>query len=569
MFTLKENKLNINFELIGGSSGPSAAATADAATQRAEFIKLIASLSNEGDNANLIATITAIADNKPDDAKPAPGGKPIDAVTLDAARTVSGVSITPVVATTTGALSGLQKASPVDNTAQGASTTDNTPDNGNVNGPGMGGGAVNALTSQAIALVNSTDFVANIGVTPQEFAKLLIQLGYYANGVAVLAAINAPAGNDLAVALSAGDLEKWVRAGDDSHLEITKNGKTMNLADYWSEPGSKGNVTAIGELGTCFNQSTSGNFSSASRPECDALVVTPGAPGSDYAKLAALSQENVNKISPAVLFGVLKYLGFQMANNNGLNEVQTYASWWTNLKQEDKEKLKPDVNLPHGLKPFLEKAIAFINGNPAILNKGVESKCEDKAGYGLRCTKGKHNPRSFDEFRNQIDLTLNRFRGIPAGLMGVGAVGYQPYGLTGGAAVPIGLLPSGTGSVGRLPEFTKQVRALYAGFVSRLESMKKTLSASTKSQIEDVFKQTQDKENEAKKLLGWFEKYAQSTQMTGDRTPAVYGTQELKSASDNFAKVLGKYRRRLYSLVDIVSVASQAVNDAELKSMSM
>lgn len=537
MFTLKENKLNIKFELIGGADATAENVAKEITEEeKAKNVEILASLSNE---AELEAFVKAAAD----------GNTPPGLTDQQWA-----------------ALKG--EGEPVVETAASDSSLANAGQS--PMGGDMEGGAI---MSDLIRLVNNPAvFTATFGVSPQAMASALIQANLYGSAMALLGAINSPTGTDLTEALSAGDLEKWVRAGDDSHLEITKDGKTMNLAQYWSsEPGSKGGVAEVANLGICFNESTSGNFSSAPRNECDDLVVTPGAPGSDYAKLADLSQADVNKISPAVLFGILKYLGFQMANNNGLNEVQTYASWWTNLNQADKDKLKPTNVATHGLKPFLEKAIAFINANPAILNKGVESKCEDKAGYGLRCTQNKHNPRSFDEFRNQIDLTLNKFRGIPAGLLGVGSVGFVPYGMTGGAAVavPIGLMPSASGRVGRLPEFTKQVRALYASFVSRLEAMKKTLSASTKTQIEEVFKQTQAKEDEAKKLLGWFEKYAQTTQMTGDRTSAVYGTQELKTASDNFAKVLGKYRRRLYSLVDIVSVASQAVNDAELKSMSM
>jgi hypothetical protein len=453
---------------------------------------------------------------------------------------------------------------PAGNTAGDASQ------DGNFKIQDAGASAAPSLVSDPAA------FQAAHGVKPLDFARYYFQISsasgdasYAEVAYGVLSAIqdlSASGTTTLQALLTAKDAGKWVRAGDDSHLEITSNGKTMTLAQYWASNGARPAVSNTGVLGSCFNDSTNGNILSNPEPECDAMLIN----GPDADTLSKLSTPQVNNLSPAVVFGILKYLGFQMTNNNGLNEVQSWKSWWANTPSEVKDNLTGGSGNPLTIKGFLERAIVFINSNPAILNKGANLKCEDKAGYGLRCVSAKHNPKSFDEFRSQIDLTLNKFRGLPMGMMGMGSVGFTPYGMMGGgAAVPIALLPSGRGSVGRLPEFTRQVRSLYAGFVSRLETMKKTLSASTKTQIEDVFKQTQAKEDEAKKLLGWFEKYAQVTQMTGDRSASVYTENDLKQASDNFSKVLGKYRRRLYSLVDIVSVASQAVNDAELKSMSM
>ena len=167
--------------------------------------------------------------------------------------------------------------------------------------------------------------------------------------------------------------------------------------------------------------------------------------------------------------------------------------------------------------------------------------------------------------RGEIDLSLNRMLFAIRPFINAVAGPYAGYtGLGGGnMVVPVGVMPSRRSSIDNLPEYTKQLKSLYNGFVNRLRANKKTLSQNTKDQVDEVFKQAQLKEDEIKKLVKWFDAYARTTSMSGNRAERTYNENDLKSAYDNLEKTTGKYRRRLSALLDIASVTGTAAADAE------
>ena len=388
----------------------------------------------------------------------------------------------------------------------------------------------------------------------------------------------------LAVPSSSGSL--WNRAanGDLQWVNPADPKDVKSLSQFWTTTAAAAGDGA-GEIPTgaggrndiwkCFNATTNATIHTVSADDqCLGMISHP--------RLGAnMNSEVVNQMSAEVVFGILKFLDFKMTEENGVNKIQSVNSWLSSpgntakLNDAHTRIVAGTFRVAGAAAPvgpagagtkwqnlnFVRNLVQFMNNNPAILNKtAAGSNATDGRQIGLSVAKARHNPKTdLTDYRVLIDTALNKFRfGINA-LMGMGQVGFSMYG---GGMVAAGIVPSGRSPIDRLPEFTKQLKSLYQSFVGRLKSMKKTLSEHTRKQVEQVFDDCQKKEDEIKKLLEWFNAYSTTVRVTGSKAPAEYSAGDLESAHANFEKVMGKYRRRLSSILDISAVASLAVNDA-------
>ena len=114
------------------------------------------------------------------------------------------------------------------------------------------------------------------------------------------------------------------------------------------------------------------------------------------------SAAEIAKMNPKTAFNVLKSLGFQAVVNAGVRHVQPYSSWESSLSDAAKTNL--------GLKggnfqaEFVKNVIAFVNANPAILNKGDidTNKGADKYGVKAATWNKRSSYRNLDDVQNGI-----------------------------------------------------------------------------------------------------------------------------------------------------------------------
>jgi hypothetical protein len=228
----------------------------------------------------------------------------------------------------------------------------------------------------------------------------------------------------------------WKR-DDKSQLEYTDaNGKTMTLQEYYASVKdaallpSKASATLA-----CFNLATSNDLlTDPINHACLKTLVEPA--------VLRMTDAEVNKLAPDVVFGVLKYLGFQMQERNGKNVVQSYDSW---VKPERIAKLKEanSKSYWHG-REFCNKLVNYINSRSKILNKGSSSKVEDLRKIGLYPARpGSNPPINLSNMRGEIDLSLNRIMFAIRPFVNAIAGPYAGYtGLGGGMVLPVGVMPS-------------------------------------------------------------------------------------------------------------------------------
>jgi hypothetical protein len=330
----------------------------------------------------------------------------------------------------------------------------------------------------------------------------------------------------------------------------------MTLQEYFVLKGKDALLPGIysGNTLSCFNLSTSGDLLSAANTDpCLVALVSN--------EVINMTDAEVNNLAPNVVFGILKYLGFQMQDKNGKNVVQSYDSWVSN---ERIVKLNQAAGQKWIGSPLCNKLVNYINSRPKILNKGSSSKVEDLRKIGLYPARpGSNPPINLSNMRGEIDLSLNRIMFAIRPFVNAIAGPYAGYtGLGGSMVLPVGVMPSRRSTIDNLPEYTKQLEKLYNGFVSRLKSNGKTLSPHTVKQVKEVFDSASKKEAEVKNLLKYFDAYARTSTMSGDRAPRTITDTDLKSAYNNLEKTTGKYRRRLSALLDIATVTGTAANDA-------
>ena len=334
-------------------------------------------------------------------------------------------------------------------------------------------------------------------------------------------------------------------------------GKYDSLDDYWKTSGqSNGAKQSLASL-KCFMEGESmwEDDGSAADNKCvDALLDE---------NLWATTAAEVAKMHPKEVFSILKSAGFKGENSSdGKVRCQSYDSWRSSLNENQKKELGITATSTQFVNAnFLKNLVAFVNANPNILNAGDLGLNAPLDSYGVRAaTHNKRVDHSFDDLRYRINSAYDTVRFRVHGLTGAFPMGFNLFSHKGGA--PGFLFPARSGNkVENLPKFSAQLRSIYKSMVARLRSRRKTLAKSTEDQIEKIFSSLERHENEAVVLVTTLEKYYLTN--GSNRNPEVVSDAAMKKAVENFEKTMGKLRKRSINIVDIESVLNTAVNDAE------
>jgi len=360
-------------------------------------------------------------------------------------------------------------------------------------------------------------------------------------------------------------MSEFTKRDDNGKLQIKVGDKHVSLNDYWLSTNN-GNKLAKAlegrkrdrpwdnkDTAECFVKGAPmfNEDGSVARDDCvDAIT------DKDLWKTSA---KEVADMHPKVVFDILKSLGFKGVPTNKGIRCQSYNSWVSSLKSGQKTALKFTGNQFDNA-DFVKNLVAFMNANPAILNKGDLPKNAKADLYGVKpATWNKRIDNSFDDLRYRINDAYDTVRFRVHGLTGAFPAGFATF--RGGAA-PAYLFPSRSNNrVENLPKFSAQLRNIYKSLVSRLKRNNKTLGDLTKKQIEDIFESLERHEGEAVKLITELEQYYLST--NGDRSPGLITNSAMAKAVQHFEKNMHKLRKRAINIVDIQSVLNTAVNDAE------
>lgn len=339
-------------------------------------------------------------------------------------------------------------------------------------------------------------------------------------------------------------------------LDPKNKNEYISINDYYERSSSTAhgggeNIVAL----TCFEHKPSPVLTN---PECRKAL--------EDTSLLKQSPDEVQKMSPVMIFNIIKSLGFEGEVKDNKIRCQTYTSWENNLSDDKKTKLQKVLKN----KDFINRLIGYLNANPSILNENQTRNTSTDPDYddkGVPRARFNNVPLyNFDNLRHEVDQGMNHIKVRLGGIMG--SVGYAPltFKLFGGGQISLPLIPNSVRPVENIPAYSKQLRALYNGYIKRLEKMNKTLSQLNKDQIETVFKSLEEKEEQAKKLIGMFDSYALEQQLNPNNRSQTISKEDLTNAYENVQKVLAKLNKRSVSMIDIIKVMDKATFDSEVSS---
>jgi len=343
-------------------------------------------------------------------------------------------------------------------------------------------------------------------------------------------------------------------------LQVKVGDDWKSLVEYWKTAGVYESAGAKGSIASlkCFGVGESmwkDDGTPAGNGECVTALTQSG--------LWATTAADVAKMHPKEVFSILKSAGFKGENSSdGKVRCQSYDSWRSSLNANQKTALGiTSTKTQFDNAEFLKNLVAFVNANPKILNAGDLGLNAPLDTYGVRAaTHNKRVDHSFDDLRYRINSAYDTVRFRVHGLTGAFPMGFNLFSHKGGA--PGFLFPARSGNkVENLPKFSAQLRSIYKSMVARLRSRRKTLAPTTTDQIEKIFSSLERHENEAIVLVTQLEKYYLAN--GSNRNPEEVSNAAMKKAVENFEKTMGKLRKRSINIVDIESVLNTAVNDAE------
>lgn len=292
------------------------------------------------------------------------------------------------------------------------------------------------------------------------------------------------------------------------------------------------------------------------KPDCAVAIKAKG--------LWKATAPDIAKMSPKVVFNILKSLGFRGEHTSKGFICQSYGDWRSSLSTTQKDKLGfPANSNQFANADFVQGLVAFINANPAILNKNSADPAGQKPDlYGVHpASWNKRVDHSLDDLRYRINSAYDTVRWRFNGLNGFLPQGFRLF--TGGAA-PAYLFPANSSqSVENMPKFSVQIQRVYDSFVSRLRAQNKKLGDTTVISIKAIFKSLEDKEKDAIRVVKQLEAYQKTNKLTGNRDHEVVSQKAMDEAYKNFDSLMNKMRKRAINLVDISSVLGQAVRDSE------
>ena len=354
---------------------------------------------------------------------------------------------------------------------------------------------------------------------------------------------------------------------NDTFPNITSRNVSGKLQVKHPVSGDFVSIDAYGETGLVAGQ----NYANAVQVKCfeagepmwkeDGSVKNPECVVAFKTKdLWKTSATDIAKMNPKNVFNILKSAGFKGEQTSHGIRCQTYDSWRKSLNETQKTALGMGPG-PWANAQFFQNLVAFVNANPSILNKGDMHLQAPLDEYGVRAaTFNKRVDHSFDDLRYRINSAYDTVRFRVHGLTGAWPSNLTMFSHKGGA--PSFLFPSRSGNrVENLPKFSAQLRSIYKSMVARLRSRRKTLAQTTTDEIEKIFSSLEKHENEAIVLVTTLEKYYLSN--GSNRDPAEISKYAMDKAVENFEKNMGKLRKRAINIVDIESVLNTAVRDAE------
>ena len=366
------------------------------------------------------------------------------------------------------------------------------------------------------------------------------------------------------------------RRSSNGKLEVKVGDKYVSLNEYFSSANNGGLTQAqvdgradifadnwIAQEAECFAAGASmwNEDGTVARADCLNAINQKG--------LWRIGATDVAKMHPKSVFDILKSLGFKGVPTSKGVRCQSYSSWSASLKDSQKKDANVLTNANKGLlftgnqfvnAEFVKNLVAYMNANPSILNKGdlgVDSKADK---YGVKAaTWNKRVDHSFDDLRYRVNDAYDTVRFRIHGLTGAFPAGFMSF--RGGAA-PAYLFPTRSNNrVENLPKFSAQLRSIFDSLERRLKSNNKTLGQTTKDDIEKIFKSLEKHEESAVLLIKQLESYYLTNR--GDRGHAVVSNSAMAKALENFEKNMHKLRKRAINVIDIQTVLNTAVNDAE------
>ena len=142
-------------------------------------------------------------------------------------------------------------------------------------------------------------------------------------------------------------------------LDPKNKNEYISINDYYERSSSTAhgggeNIVAL----TCFEHKPSPVLTN---PECRKAL--------EDTSLLKQSPDEVQKMSPVMIFNIIKSLGFQGELKDNKIRCQSYDPWLGNLTETDKITLesvrKNEI--------FINKLIGYLNANPSILNENLAS----------------------------------------------------------------------------------------------------------------------------------------------------------------------------------------------------
>ena len=263
---------------------------------------------------------------------------------------------------------------------------------------------------------------------------------------------------------------------------------------------------------------------------------------------------DIQKIHPVVAFNLLKSLGFKgIKSSNGLVKVQSYSSWLNDLNKESKKALENSSGKIEN-DQLIKNIIAFVNANPSILNLGDIPETAGKDMYGVQ-------PALFNEtFDKERKLVQDKMLLLRSRLFGLtGDTIFEVAQSGGGYRFP----SRSYNRIENFPIFSKQLRTIYTNLQSRLKSYQKTLGETTKQKIEEIFSNLEKHENEAKELIKRLEYYYIDIKANNNKVGEILTDEALNNAKKNLNKNLNKIAGRSTSILDIEQVINTAVMDSK------
>ena len=352
-----------------------------------------------------------------------------------------------------------------------------------------------------------------------------------------------------------------------NQLQIKDNsGNFVNVEDYYKNKNVNDRTNIRGNINNvhieCFYQAED----AFSRTDCLNALKSLETSNSFFSP----REEDIKNMEPKFVFNILKSLGFQgkLKNDNVTVYCQSVSEWWNNLSSVNKSKLETNNKLSDELQQFLENLVSYINSNEAILNKLRPNHNENQLYGKIDPVNTDNNTRNYKNLvsnsitlqRSQVARIVESFRPLIRSSHLLAPVPSSIQLLMGGSVVP------SLKRISELPRYSSQIRSMYNHYKQRLLNMNKTLSENTQKSIEDVFNSLEQKEEAINNTINCLANYADKLNQDNDFSIRDVEEEEFVNACKSYDKNIEKYQKRLHNLLDILTVASKATSDVELKS---